>query len=815
MSANTSNSSALDVSDSNADSTNPMRNQKFKSFDASVNADSSSMATSGQTEFDSNEITDSSLTGISSTLTSSVFTDYETDKSKVVTKELLQRKQLIHDMQVLKVELSQRNLMIDSIKAESMNKIGDLEDRLSDAIHEKQLLVAKYESHLRINREESNKQVKVLKLELQNYVDEVSRLKKENDSIGGRMTDIKTSYINLDLAEDEYLKLKGTSDESLSLQDFFSIQAYESIRPLKVQIETTQQRLQLVTADLRDREDEIAQLKSDNDLQQHAKTELDIRCQRFQVQIEDLRQQLTHKSYKHQNFDAVQGERDVLERQICDLEKNCMVYKNELQGKSDEMDRLRNQFHEQNQTIALLKQDKEYLSKQVNEMIPRCQVLDERLEMTSRQLDEVKQSREDLYEKYIHARDHYKQEYEARVKSELDEITTRTSNELEKIKISTKEMYDRENRNLRDSRDAAVLHQEKLALSEKEAQLKYNELLGEFRQLQLSSDAKYSECSNELKLKSFEVDRVQMLYEEALKNSKQTGINYEAAQTKLQALQKEFYSLQGESDKKISELECRNRETQSKLTIYEKLEQELDDVVMQAAEIADEADAEGVLFAYGFGANVPSNAKRRMQQSVHLARRVLQLERANTSLKHNLDQELKKNEQLSNEVKNSNSLLKEAQQPYNYLIESIQNRDGQNKSLKDTITTLEDDIKRLKAENKSLGQNNSQMTTDLERLLNQREEMNMLKQVVLKMDSSSHLGEFKNGVQQNAASLPLSSGTIPSTVRYNVKSLVPERDFGLQKQPKPIMFTKSDQPPAWFLKLKQQNKVVSAKTDCK
>lgn len=59
---------------------------------------------------------------------------------------------------------------------------------------------------------------------------------------------------------------------------------------------------------------------------------------------------------------------------------------------------------EQNQTVALLKQDKEYLSKQLNEATPRLKMVEEKLHQTSQQLDDAKQAREDLYEKYLHSR---------------------------------------------------------------------------------------------------------------------------------------------------------------------------------------------------------------------------------------------------------------------------------------------------------------------------------------------------------------------------------------------------------------------------
>lgn len=45
------------------------------------------------------------------------------------------------------------------------------------------------------------------------------------------------------------------------------------------------------------------------------------------------------------------------------------------------------------------------------------------------------------------------------------------------------------------------------------------------------------------------------------------------------------------------------------------------------------------------------------------------------------------------QLKNSNSILDQAQQPYNYLIESIRQRDNQILKQKDYTSTLEYDVK--------------------------------------------------------------------------------------------------------------------------
>lgn len=86
------------------------------------------------------------------------------------------------------------------------------------------------------------------------------------------------------------------------------------------------------------------------------------------------------------------------------------------------------------------------MNTQLQEIRGRCTLAEERLEQTIKQLDETKQAREELYEKYISVREQYKSEYEMRLKTELDDIKGKTSNELDRIRVDTKEMFERENR---------------------------------------------------------------------------------------------------------------------------------------------------------------------------------------------------------------------------------------------------------------------------------------------------------------------------------------------------------------------------------
>lgn len=56
------------------------------------------------------------------------------------------------------------------------------------------------------------------------------------------------------------------------------------------------------------------------------------------------------------------------------------------------------------QTLALIKQDKEYLNKHLTEVTTKCKVFEEQVTVLNQELGKVKQDREELYEKYISVR---------------------------------------------------------------------------------------------------------------------------------------------------------------------------------------------------------------------------------------------------------------------------------------------------------------------------------------------------------------------------------------------------------------------------
>ncbi len=55
-----------------------------------------------------------------------------------------------------------------------------------------------------------------------------------------------------------------------------------------------------------------------------------------------------------------------------------------------------------------------------------------------------------------------------------------------------------------------------------------------------------------------------------------------------QLIQKEYFNLQVQSDRRLMEIDTELNDKRTKLQVYEKVEQELDEVVMQAAQGIEE-----------------------------------------------------------------------------------------------------------------------------------------------------------------------------------------------------------------------------------
>ncbi|XP_073699086.1 progesterone-induced-blocking factor 1 [Garra rufa] len=722
----------------------------------------------------------------------------EKDGAGKVTKQLLERKELLHNLQKLKIELSQKNLLIDNLKVDHLTKIEELEERLNDALHQKQVLALRLDSQLKLQQDENRKQQTLRKQEMDTIMLRQKQLEETNHQLCDRAGDLRRSLRDLELSEEKYVELKELPEDKLTIPEYVAIRFYEVVNPLRALVTELQVKKSNLNEDLDSHRNQIRSLMESYEEERRARSELEIRCQRLTLEFADTKQLIQEGDYKRENYDKIRRERDGYETEVRELRKKVEMLDITHTALTKERNDLNKEVATLQQSVTLMQKDKEYLNRQNMELNVRCAHQEDRLDRLQTQLEDTKKAREDAYEKYVASRDHYKTEYENKLRDELERIRMKTSHEIESLQRASKEMYERENRILRETRDNAVIEKDRALNAERDAQAKHDQLLDQFRQLQLSSDSRMAELLNQVKLKKFELERSQMVQEETARNLSLCQIECEKHQKKLEVLTKEFYGLQTSSEKRITELQAQNSELQAQLETYERLEKELDDVTMQAAEMENEDEAERVLFSYGYGANIPTTAKRRLKQSVHLARRVLQLEKQNTLLRRDLERRTAHSSQISEELEAANQLLQQAQQPHSYLIETVRQRDTQIQTLKERLTRLEEEVSALRKEKITLLQVKNNMAADLERLLNHREELSVMKQVLISMRSQQHSGPL-------SASLPELETDGTGTAVHRPKDFKTTDEEQYSYGPKPTVFTNKDVP-EWYRKVKRKTK---------
>ncbi|XP_031814326.1 progesterone-induced-blocking factor 1 isoform X2 [Sarcophilus harrisii] len=585
--------------------------------------------------------------------TDEISSSEEREGKTVITRQLIERKELLHSIQLLKIELSQKNLIIDNMKVDHLTKIEELEEKLNDTLHQKQLLALKLDNQLTFQKKDARKYQELMKQEMETVLLRQKQLEETNHQLIEKAGDIRRSLRDLELTEDNYVKLKSLPEDQLSIPEYVSIRFYEVVNSLRKEVNELQVKKNDLSEELIDYKSQLKRLLETYEDERRNHSELQVRCQRLALELADTKQLIQQGDYRQENYDKVKSDRDAFEQELSDFRRKHEILEASYKTQTKERNDLSKEVATLQQSLTLLQKDKEYLNRQNMELNIRCAHEEDRLERLQVQLEEAKKAREEMYEKYVTSRDLYKTEYENKLRDELEQIKLKTNQEIEHLRSTSKEMYERENRNLREARDNALAEKERAFMAEKDALEKHEQLLEQYRELQLSSESKVAEFLHQSKLKSFESERAQLLQEETARNLTQCQLECDKYQKKLEVLTKEFYGLQASSEKRISELQAQNADHQAKLENYEKLEKELDEIIIQTAEIENEEEAERVLFSYGYGANVPTTAKRRLQQSVHLARRLLQLEKQNSLFVKDLEHQKEHITQISQELKES------------------------------------------------------------------------------------------------------------------------------------------------------------------
>lgn len=458
---------------------------------------------------------------------------------------LFKEHKMKNELLKMSVQVKEKSIKMDTLKAEHFQKIENMESRLSEAMRQNGLL----KTQMRMERDET-KEVKEEMVQKLNYIEcNQGHLKIAS-------TEIQRVLQAPCLTREQYQTLLATHPHNLSLTEFISKHLYERQESSDKVVEELRSNLHLKQDQVHQLKLNIDQLKDDFERERQLRVEGDVKLQRSAKALELLQKKVVTDDFKTNNFDSLNKEKDELEMKYGDMSKQKSHLDNQFASSSKHLSECRDELTSLKQTTSLLTRDKAYLSQLNQQLNTKVSYLEGRCHYLDVQNDKYKGAREELYEKYIQTRDAYKRDYDERLGEELERMGRVMQEDIQRLKQANMEVSEREIRALREARDLALEDKRMTGLGEKEALKKYQDLLLDFRQKQMGSEGQTSDLQNELKVKSFEYQKLQVLLEETLHNLKQSQASYDKLQKKMDVLMKEYYGMQVTFEKRNTELEA-------------------------------------------------------------------------------------------------------------------------------------------------------------------------------------------------------------------------------------------------------------------
>ena len=145
-----------------------------------------------------------------------------------ITREDIEKRQLHHSIQLLKLELSQKSLLVEALKNEQSTEVEELQERLSDAQHENKLLKLRLQSMNHAFEEETKRlrEKSARELAMVAKEEEQRQWGVTGEEGGVRRDEVEAALQAPQLTEGEYLQLHTQDPAKLSLNDFIRVRSH-------------------------------------------------------------------------------------------------------------------------------------------------------------------------------------------------------------------------------------------------------------------------------------------------------------------------------------------------------------------------------------------------------------------------------------------------------------------------------------------------------------------------------------------------------------------------------------------------------------
>ena len=238
----------------------------------------------------------------------------------------------------------------------------------------------------------------------------------------------------------------------------------------------------------------------------------------------------------------------------------------------------------------------------------------------------------------------------------------------------------------------------------------------EFRRMQRSTDEEIGTLRVSLRARDEECQRVTHIYEQNMLLVKETKLESESLKAKIDLLKTEYYKVEAMAREGTAEIRAELSVAKERLSNYEHIEKQLDDVIVGAAanyKPEDDLNSRMDNSLMQSIASAPTNANRRIQQSLMLANRLQAKQRELETTQKEVQQLKKKLDTSEADLTLNKRLLTKTNQPNSYMIADIEKSERELDFAQRKIKSLEEQVRKLKVENDHLKMAKKNMQTDL------------------------------------------------------------------------------------------------------
>merc|ERR1712168_993641 len=595
--------------------------------------------------------------------------------SDTITVEELDRRQYENDLELVRIELESKKLQLESQKHDFAEQIELLEERAEEAERNMKLYQLKF-TELQNQKGQSGKSA--FREELKEIVQRQKILEATNRKLQAEASLLEEGLTDLSVNEAEYGQLTLLPRDQRSIKQTAKIKLFETIQPMKSENQSLLRQIDALSTEYAQESQKSQVLQSRLSKNESERKQLLEKLEVANKELETARSLVATNYEKAKKFDDLNCELETIKTANLDLTSKKKMLTEKLEETTAIHKELCLKFESTKQRESLLEEDKSYLKKQFEETNGRKSELEKiNNDLLDRNL-RLQAAREELIEKYLIDADQVRKRANDEQTNQIASLKTETEIELERIKKHLHDLFSREADALKSARDHAERERDNLRFENNQLKATISQIQQDLSVLTSQRESESSESNKRVANAELEAKRYLLSKNELERVLDRTEREASASKRKCEILQREIFNVTSSANQEKVHLEAENNDLQRRLAAYEKIESDLDALVLQAAD----GESDDPLWSFQ---NVPIQSRRRIEQSARLAKRVINLEKINIDLNREVEQLKNHNNKIKESLSNGDKALDSVDQPYAYLVQNQRSKDGEIARLNDTI----------------------------------------------------------------------------------------------------------------------------------